>query len=72
MQYMMQQMQRANEDQRMSMIEMQEKMSHRMDEMVKAALQYRQSAPEEKKQELNFLGKVANKVGNWAKGLFGF
>ena len=41
MQYMMQQMQRANEDQRMSMIEMQEKMSHRMDEMVKAALEYR-------------------------------
>ena len=54
------------------MAEMQEKASRRMDEMVKAALQYRQSASQKEKEKFNFLGKCAKKVGNWIKGLFGF
>ena len=71
MQKMMQKMQKANQDQHMSMMEMQERMSKRMDEMVKAGLQYRQSAPPEEKQKLNWLGSIGNKVGNWFKNLFG-
>ena len=71
MERMMKQMQKANHDQHMSMMEMQERMGKRMDEMVKAGLQYRQSAPPQEKQKLNWLGSLGNKVGNWFKGLIG-
>ena len=71
MQLMMEKMIEANRQQNQSMAEMQEKVSQRMDEMVKSALQYRRGANDEQKQELNWLGRVANKVGNWFGRLFG-
>ena len=41
MQHMMEKMMEANREQNKTMAEMQEKVSQRMDEMVKSALQYR-------------------------------